>query len=90
MIFLMVVDWVMKETVKAGKTGIQWTLTQCLEDLDFADDLCLISQKHQHIQTKTDKLTQTAAKTGLKVSVEKTKIMKLQTNQQIPVTLGEH
>ena len=65
MIFLMVVDWVMKETVKAGKTGIQWTLTQCLEDLDFADDLCLISQKHQHIQTKTDKLTQTAAKTGL-------------------------
>ena len=90
MIFLMVVDWVMKETVKAGKTGIQWTLTQCLEDLDFADDLCLISQKHQHIQTKTDKLTQTAAKTGLKVNVEKTKIMKLQTNQQMPVTLGEH
>ena len=53
MIFLMVVDCVMKETVKAGKTGIQWTLTQCFEDLDFADGFCLISQKDQHIQKLT-------------------------------------
>ena len=66
MIFLMVVDSIMQETIKGGKSEVQWTLTQCLEDLDFADDLCLISQKHQHMQEKTNKLIQEAAKTGLK------------------------
>ena len=54
MIFLMVVDWIMRETVKPEKTGIQWSLMQSLEDLDFADDLCLMSQKLQHMQSKTD------------------------------------
>ena len=52
MIFLLVVDWVMRQATKTGKTGIQWTLNQSLEDLDFADDLCLMSQKNQHMQQK--------------------------------------
>ena len=88
MIFLIVVDCVIRETVIAEKNEIQWTLTQYLEDV--ADDLWLISQKHQQIQAKTDKLTHTAAKTELKVNVEKTKIMKLQTKQQMHITLEEH
>ena len=88
MIFLMVVDWTMRETTKDGKTGIQWTLTQCLEDLDFADDLCLMSQKHQHLQTKTDKLAEVAAKTGLQVNTDKTEVMKLLNKQQTPITLN--
>ena len=88
MIFLMVVDWVMRETTKDGKTGVQWTLTQCLEDLDFADDLCLMSQKQQHLQLKTDKLTEEAAKTGLQVNTEKTEVMKVLNKQQAPITLN--
>ena len=90
MIFLIVVDWVTREIVKEGKPGFQWTLTQFLEDIDSADDLCLISQTDEHIKTKTNELTLITTMTGLEVNVEKSKIMKLQTNQQIPITLGEH
>ena len=89
MIFLLVVDWVMHQTTKTGKTGIQWSLTQFLEDLDFADDLCLMSQKCQHMQQKTDNLAQEASKTGLQINLEKTEIMTLLNKQQKPITLGD-
>ncbi|XP_062609354.1 uncharacterized protein LOC134271119 [Saccostrea cucullata] len=90
MIFLVVVDWIMRETTKDSKTGVQWTFTQCLEDLDFADDLCLMSQKYEHMQLKTNRLAKEAAKTGLKVNIEKTEVMWLHNKQQTPFTLGEH
>ena len=89
MIFLIVVDWIMRETTKANKTGIQWSLTQCLEDLDFADDLCLLAQKQQHMQQKTDKLAQEAAKTGLHINIDKTEVMTLLKKQQTPITLDD-
>ena len=37
-------------------TGIQWTLTKHLEDLDFVDDVYLISATHSQMQRKTEKL----------------------------------
>ncbi|MEE4247060.1 MAG: reverse transcriptase domain-containing protein [Kangiellaceae bacterium] len=88
MIFLMVVDWIMRETTKSEKTGIQWTLTQCLEDLDFADDLCLMSQKHQHMQSKSNKLKEEAAKTRLRINIGKTETMRTNNKQETPITLG--
>jgi hypothetical protein len=33
----------MRETTKNKKTGINWTLSEMLEDLDFADDIALLS-----------------------------------------------
>ncbi|XP_073668649.1 uncharacterized protein [Paramisgurnus dabryanus] len=89
MIFLLVVDWVMHQTTKTGKTGIQWSINQSLEDLDFADDLCLMSQKCQHMQQKTDNLVHEASKTGLQINLEKTVIMTLFKKQQQPITLGD-
>lgn len=89
MIFLLVVDWVMRQATKSGKTGIQWSLNQFLEDLDFADDLCLLSQKHQHIQQKTDNLAREASKTGLQINTEKTETMILLRTQQKPITFGD-
>ena len=46
-IFLMVVDWVMRQSTAGRRTGIQWTFTRQLEDLDFADDIGLLSHRHQ-------------------------------------------
>ena len=51
-IFLLVVDWIMKQTKTNKKTGIQWTFTKQLEDLDFADDISLLSHRHQDAQEK--------------------------------------
>ncbi|VDO84135.1 unnamed protein product [Schistosoma margrebowiei] len=43
-LFLLVIDWIMKTSTSEGKRGIQWTSRMQLDDLDFADDLALLSQ----------------------------------------------
>ena len=87
MIFLMVVDWIMRESTKDSRTGIKWNLISYLEDLDFADDLCLMSQKQQHMQQKTNKLAEEAAKTGLQINKDNTAITRFNARQQEPITL---
>lgn len=52
-LFLLCIDWVMKETINNRRTGIQWSLTEQLEDLDFADDLALLAHTHQQMQEKS-------------------------------------
>ena len=41
----MVLDWVSKNAYEGKRLGLQWTLTQRLEDLDYADDLCLLTRR---------------------------------------------
>ena len=50
--------------------------TTQLHDLDFADDICLLSQNLQHMQIKTEHLALAAEKTGLKIGKEETKVMR--------------
>ena len=47
-LFLLIIDWVMRHTVKEG-TGPRWKFTSKLEDLDFADDVALISSTQRHV-----------------------------------------
>ena len=61
----------MRNTID-GKTSIQWSLTKQLEDLDFADDVSLLSHKQQHAQTKFTRLADEAGKVGLKIKTRKT------------------
>ena len=42
-LFLLVVDWIMCRTTEQGNTGIRWKMMRQLEDLDYADDIALIS-----------------------------------------------
>lgn len=43
LLFIMVIDLVIRKTPKTAR-GIPWTLTSRLEDLDFADDIFLLTQ----------------------------------------------
>ncbi|VDO67429.1 unnamed protein product [Schistosoma margrebowiei] len=52
-LFLLVVDWIMKTSTCEGKHGIQWTARNQLDDLDFADDLALLSRTHEQMHMKT-------------------------------------
>ena len=52
-LFNLAIDWVMRKTTKDKSRGIRWKITTKLEDLDFADDLALLSHIHQNIQDKT-------------------------------------
>ena len=83
----MVLDWIMKETVKQGENGIKWTFTKQLDDLDFVDDIYLLSQSHKQMQKISSKLTQEAEKTGLKINIQKTKLLKVNSTQQTKVQL---
>lgn len=42
LLFLLVLDWVMRK-VNTQSNGIQWTITARLDDIDFADDICLLT-----------------------------------------------
>ncbi|KAL3873199.1 hypothetical protein ACJMK2_036344 [Sinanodonta woodiana] len=66
----------MRRTTEDKIQGIQWTLTSMLDDLDYADDIGLLASKHQDIQQKTQQLVQTANTIGLRVNIEKTKVLK--------------
>nr|KAG5709927.1 hypothetical protein BaRGS_029969 [Batillaria attramentaria] len=87
-LFLLVIDWIMKTTTAGRKNGIQWTLWTQLDDLDFADDLALLSHSHSQTQDKTTCLEATSAGTGLKINRKKTELMKINTTANTPVTVG--
>ncbi|PVD26785.1 hypothetical protein C0Q70_14463 [Pomacea canaliculata] len=81
----------MRKTTQDNNTGIQWTFTKQLEDLDFADDISLLSHRQQHAQTKLSKLAEEAEKTGLKINKKKTEVMKFNNKQELPIQLqGEN
>ena len=44
--------------------GIHWSLFTQLDDLDFADDVALLSQNHQKMQEKSREVEQKADETG--------------------------
>ncbi|VDP56875.1 unnamed protein product [Schistosoma curassoni] len=51
----------MKTSTSEGKRGIQWTSRMQLNNLDFADDLALLSQTQQQMQEKTTSVASTSA-----------------------------
>ena len=56
------------------KRGIVWSCTRHLEELDFVDNICLLSHKLTNMQAKADCLVMLARFVGLEVNITKTKI----------------
>ena len=54
-LFLISIDWVMKKTTSDSKRGITWSLFSFLEDIDFADDIALLSSRQDHMQEKSQR-----------------------------------
>ncbi|VDO90435.1 unnamed protein product [Schistosoma margrebowiei] len=86
-LFLLVVDWIMKTSTSEGKHGIQWTDQNQLNDLDFADDLALLSHTHEQMQIKTASVAAVSASVGLSIHKGKTKVLKYNTENSNPITL---
>ena len=86
-LFLLVIDWIMKTTTSGRNNGIQWTLWTQLDDLDFADDLALLSHSLSQMQDKTNCLETILAGTGLKINKKKTELMKINSTAHTPVTV---
>ena len=69
------------------RNGIQWTLWKQLDDLDFAEDLALISYTQQQMQEKTNCVAYYSAGIGLNIHRGKSKVLKVNTASTIPITL---
>ena len=68
----------MRRTVEEELKGFQYPF----EDLIFADDIAPISSAQIHMQRKTSRLERKAAYVGLKMSVKKTKVMRINVRRQ--------
>ncbi|VDO55444.1 unnamed protein product [Schistosoma margrebowiei] len=86
-LFLLVIDWIMKTSTFEGKHGIQWTSRMQLDDLDFADDLALLSQTQQQMQEKTNSVAAASAAVGLNIHKGKSRILRYNTACINPVTI---
>lgn len=57
-------------------------------DLDFADDLALLSYNKQQMQEKTDVVSTISSHLGLNINRAKTKILKIKSSSKDPVMLN--
>ena len=60
-----------------------------MTDLDFADDLALLSHSATTLQQMTDRLNTTAEKVGLRISCEKSKVSTVGATTATPTTIGQ-
>lgn len=89
-LFLIVMDWVMRSTTSNSRTGIQWTFFSTLEDLRYADDLALLSSYQTHLLEKSNRLCKYAWQVGLDVNTRKTQAMTVNTSLENPITMSGH
>ena len=86
-LFIIAVDWIMRKTITGRRTGIRWKFTTLLEDLIYADDIALLSSKHQHMQEKTEQLCKQAESIGLQINTDKTKVLRLNSKETTPIRI---
>ena len=87
-LFILAIDWIMRAVTNQKRNGIQWILWSQLDDLDFADDLALLSHNHQQMQEKTSDLHHTSVQVGLTLNKQKKKILRINAGTDEPVTIG--
>ena len=78
----------MKKATDGRKNGIQWTMFNQLDDLDFADDIALLSHSHQQMQEKLTQVERRAAATGLHINTKKIKVLKSNTKTRADLTVN--
>jgi len=88
-LFLLILDTVMKRMKGLQKRGIQWSMKQRLEDLDYADDICLLAQRFCDMKEKLKRLKEEAELVGLRININKTKGMTVNTSHMQKFRLEE-
>ena len=64
----------MPQATSDPQHGIPWN-TRRFTDLEFTDDLALLGETAKSLQLMADNLASTAAKVGLRISTENTKVI---------------
>ena len=78
-LFLLMIAWVRKKATSEARRGIRWNFMAVLEDLDFADDIALLSAKIQDLKDKTKNVIKESERVGLKLNAKKCKTLRTKT-----------
>ena len=76
LLFAVLIDYVMKKSIGDRRVGIEWVEGKYLFDLDYADDIVMMSKTIEELQTIFDTLEENGRRVGLKINVNKTEVMK--------------
>lgn len=87
LLFLLVVDRVMKTSISQWKHGIQWTARMQLDDSNFSDGLALLSHTHERMKMKTTTVAAASSALGLNIHKGRSKILKYNTEHTNSITL---
>ncbi|CAG9135134.1 unnamed protein product [Plutella xylostella] len=85
LLFIIVLDDVMRD-VTTNVQGISWGVS-VLEDLDYADDIVLISPTLAQLEGKLEKLQTAAGQMGLRINRQKTVDMRVNPTETDPLVL---
>ncbi|KAJ4440288.1 hypothetical protein ANN_08427 [Periplaneta americana] len=88
-LLLMVLERTMRRVIRKRKRGIQWDINNRLEDLDFADDICLLPQRFRDMEAKVEKLQEEVGNVGLKINSSKTKQMRVNCDHKNKLTVND-
>ncbi|VDO71520.1 unnamed protein product [Schistosoma margrebowiei] len=77
----------MKTSTSEGNHRIQWTAWMQLDDLNFIDDLALLSHTHQQIQMKATRVAAVSASIGLNIQEGKSNTLKYNIENTNQITL---
>ena len=86
MLFLLVMDWIMRRAADDSNCGVDWIDNKRLTDLDFADDIALLGSTWKGMAELTKNIEKEAGMVGLRINADKTKLMavgKLEASQNI-------
>ena len=88
LLFLLVLDGVLRRALDGKKRGLTWRLTETLEDMEYADDICLVSLNHENMQKKLDDLWEESKKVGLEINPLKTEEIRFNTKVKQRLSLN--
>jgi hypothetical protein len=71
-LFLLALDGVLRRALDEKKRRITWMMRKSLEDMEYADDVCLVSHGYEHMQRKLGDLWEESKKAGLQINPLKT------------------
>jgi len=83
LLFSVTLDYEMSKVSKESE-GIRWRIWDKLTDLDYADDISLLTHSTRSMQIMLERLGKEAANAGLKINVKKTMEMRIAlTNKEL-------
>ena len=77
LLFIILIDFVMRKVTEETNAGIMWRNGRKLVDLDYADDIVIISEGTAEMQRVLDCMVREGKKVGLVINCAKTEIINM-------------